>query len=78
MDVIFFPCPHCGIGIAVAKNEVNCGVFRCGVYKHSLKPINPHAKKAECEKLVREGRIHGCGGAFRLENGTVSICGHDT
>lgn len=73
-----FQCPHCKISIEVLKSEVNCGVFRCGVYKDTFKPINPHAKKDACEKLVKEGKIHGCGGAFKLVEGAPVVCGHDT
>ena len=28
-------CPHCNISIIVLKTELNCCIFRCGIYKNS-------------------------------------------
>lgn len=89
----FLECPHCGVTIEVPKRQVNCKIFRCGVYKQRERdsttdknstrsvgrpsaalPINPHASKEECERLVREGLIYGCGGAFRFDGKTVEKC----
>jgi len=65
-------CPHCGIGIQVLA--LNCRVFRCGVYKNSgknsskffQKQIKPHLKKVECDRLVEQGLIYGCGKPFKI------------
>ncbi len=32
-------CPHCGIRIEIA--EINCGIFRCGIYKTTGQQL-PH------------------------------------
>jgi hypothetical protein len=44
--------------------ELNCCIFRCGIYKNSLQQIPPHLSKPECDALV--GRIHGCGKPFKI------------
>ena len=36
----FVTCPHCNITIEVL--ELNCQIFRCGIYKNTLEQINPH------------------------------------
>jgi hypothetical protein len=69
-----FSCPHCKIGILVHKNEVSCRIFRCGEYKSTGNAISPHASKEECQRLVSEGAIRGCGGPFTFNGTTVQIC----
>ena len=63
-------CPHCGILIVVAA--INCGVFRCGVYKDTGDQINPHLPKSECDEL--KDTIWGCGKPFRLLKGQLVPC----
>jgi hypothetical protein len=65
MDYIF-TCIHCQEIFVVAYKEFNCRILRHGVYKHNLQPINPHASKDECDALVRDGRIYGCGGPLQI------------
>jgi hypothetical protein len=73
-------CPHCNGVILVQKNELNCKIFRHAVYKHNMEQINPHSTKEECENLLGDDKIFGCGKPFRviLENGTnnliIEIC----
>lgn len=71
-----FNCPHCNITIIVMKNQLNCKIFRCGIYKSNSKPINPHASKIECDKLVQNNLIIGCGKPFIIKNNKVEICGY--
>ena len=61
-----FLCPHCKQYIQVHTNEINCCIFRHAVYKNTLAPINPHATKEECDKLMTEEKVFGCAGPFRL------------
>ena len=66
-------CPHCGRVIEIL--EINCGIFRCGIFKDNLQQINPHLSKIECEKLLNTDTIIGCSKPFRVtENGVVEIC----
>jgi len=57
-------CPNCGVSIQVLA--LNCRVFRCGKYKNSGKQVNPHLKKVECDRLVEQGLIYGCGNPFKI------------
>ena len=52
----FFNCPHCGEEIIVHKSEVNCKIFRHGVYKSTKEQINPHMSKKECDRLYNSGK----------------------
>jgi hypothetical protein len=63
-------CPHCGIGIEIEK--INCGIFRCGIYKHNGEQIPPHLPKSECDEL--KDSIWGCGKPFKYENGKLISC----
>lgn len=58
-------CPHCGIGIEII--ELNCCIFRCGMYRESGRQIHPHLPQPECERLKRQGEIYGCGRPFRVD-----------
>ena len=59
-------CPHCAGCIIVHHNELNCRIFRHGVYRDSHQPISPHASKEECDRLLAENLIEGCGKPFRV------------
>ena len=77
--MFFIECPHCKTTIEIL--ELNCCIFRCGVYKDTLEQINPHLGKEECDRLDQEGLIYGCGKPFQIimdENNTyqVIICGY--
>jgi hypothetical protein len=81
--ILRFACPHCATPTEVSKNEVNCAIFRCGVWKSphpaAGQPINPHMPQLECE-AVRE-QVFGCTKPFRLVdrgggNLWVEICGY--
>ena len=59
-------CPNCKGKITICKNQLNCKIFRHGVYKNNGIGINPHAPKELCDKLVTESKIYGCGKPFRV------------
>jgi hypothetical protein len=65
MKAKFVKCPHCDIIIEVL--ELNCKIFRCGIFKDSLTQINPHLHKIECDRLITEDLIYGCGKPFRVD-----------
>ena len=69
-----FQCPHCHIDIEVHQKEINCKIFRCGIFKRNGQPIGPHTKKEECEKLVSQNVIFGCGKPFKFNGTKVEIC----
>jgi hypothetical protein len=66
-DFYVFTCPHCQGTIIVAHHELNCRIFRHGVYKHNGEQVPPHAPKEECDRLVAQNLIIGCGKPFRIE-----------
>jgi len=61
---VSFTCPWCEMMISVDLQQINCRIFRCGIFKDSLKQINPHLPKADCDKLVQERKIYGCSKPF--------------
>jgi len=63
-------CPHCGISIEI--EQVNCAIFRCGIYKKNYQQINPHMPKEEYEKIKDD--IYGCGQPFQLHNDKLIKC----
>ena len=63
-------CPHCDMPIII--EELNCGIFRCGIYKDTFKQVDPHLSKEECDKLG--DTIYGCGKPFQYRNNVISKC----
>jgi hypothetical protein len=76
MELNIVICPHCRSEIII--QEVNCQIFRHGIYKSSGDQINPHASKEECDELFIKELIYGCGKPFRIdfvdEKWIASIC----
>jgi len=65
-------CPHCNISIII--ESVNCGIFRCGVYKYNGEQIPPHLSEEDSKKLINENKIWGCGKPFTVINGILVKC----
>ena len=69
-------CPHCNEYLII--NELNCCIFRHGIFKHTGEQMNPHASKQECDELKKNDLIFGCGKPFQItfhgENMVVEIC----
>ena len=68
MEELFFLCPHCDTPIIVYKKDLNCHIFRHGIFKHSYKQIDPHLKKEICDELFQKELIYGCGKPFKIIN----------
>lgn len=73
MSVEIVECPHCNMGIVV--DALNCGVFRCGVWRDTGLQINPHMSEDECKAALgnaaeplcdRISLIWGCSKPFRI------------
>lgn len=76
----YYPCPHCDGMIEVKDEDINCGIFRHGIYNNlapqSLagKPLSPHASKKECELASNRGIIFGCGKPIQMWNNKLIEC----
>ena len=79
-DYIIIECPHCKQSILVYKKEFNCKIFIHGVFKKTLKQVDPHLSKKECDRLFKNKLIYGCGKPYKLiekdGNYTTEICGY--
>jgi hypothetical protein len=65
-------CPHCGQVCEIL--EINCSIFRCGIYKHNYQQIPPHLSKNICDEISQKGLIYGCGKPFRIVEKKVIVC----
>jgi hypothetical protein len=74
-DFVLTSCPKCGTTIQIFKRDINCRIFRCGIFKASNQPIAPHAAKAQIDAWLAQGRLHGCGQPFRLNaKNSAEVC----
>ena len=55
-------CPHCQIPIWI--EEINCGIFRCGILQETGVQLSPHLSEIECE--AAKPYIWGCSRPFML------------
>ena len=58
-------CPHCNNYVLI--EQVNCAIFRHGIFKENMVQINQHLTKVECDKLINNNLIYGCGKPFKIE-----------
>ena len=63
-SVFYVTCPHCVCLVEIA--EVNCAIFRHGIYKRGGEQVNPHASKEACDALAVTELIYGCGMPFKV------------
>ena len=56
-------CPNCALPLYI--ESIQCGIFRCGVFRSNGEPIPPHAPQTECEYYVNNVLIYGCGSPFK-------------
>jgi hypothetical protein len=66
---MFIECPHCQLVIEII--ELNCGIFRCGINKNTLIQIDPHLPKEQCDLLVHNNTIYGCGKPFLVKKTSI-------
>ena len=58
-------CPHCNEYVEIL--ELNCKIFRHGILKSNNTQMNPHASEEECNFLIVNNLIYGCGKPFNIE-----------
>ena len=66
MENILVKCVQCEGLVMINKKDFNCKIFRHGIMKSTNLQIDPHLNKTECDRLLKEGLIHGCGKPFKL------------
>ena len=71
---IIVTCPHCHDPVII--QQINCGIFRHGIFRHNNKQIPPHSSKQDCDIFVEHNLIFGCGKPFSVKKDTyqVEIC----
>ncbi len=65
-NIFFVVCPHCNSFVEINVNEINCAIFRHGIFKDTLLQMDPHTPKHMCDKFREYNLIYGCGKPFRL------------
>lgn len=65
-------CPHCEKYVEIL--ELNCKIFRHGIYKKDYAQINPHLPKNICDFLTDNELIYGCGKPFMIVDDKPFIC----
>lgn len=76
---IVVSCPHCQSPILI--EQLNCKIFRHGIFITNGQQMNPHETKEVCEYFVANKMIYGCGKPFRIIsaiNGSLVaiVCGY--
>jgi hypothetical protein len=61
-----YECPHCRCYVETRLDQINCKIFRHGVFKAGGAQIDPHLCRAECDRLVANDAIYGCGRPYIL------------
>lgn len=71
--MLIIQCPHCLCEVEI--EQINCGIFRHGVYIHNMQNIPPHSPKSQCDELVKKELIYGCGKPFTVKkiNNIISV-----
>jgi hypothetical protein len=72
MNIYYLECPHCNGLIEIHENEINCAIFRHGIYKDSGLQMNPHESKEICESVFANALIIGCGKPFRFVKNSLN------
>jgi hypothetical protein len=69
-------CPHCSDYIII--EQINCGIFRHGVFISNNTQIDPHADKKTCDSYINKNKIYGCGKPYQVikegDKYKVAIC----
>jgi len=64
MEEKIITCPNCNSYLSIT--ELNCGIFRCGIYKKTNQQIDPHLSEENCNILIKNDLIYGCGKPFQI------------
>jgi len=70
--MILYKCPHCYGEVQII--EMNCKIFRHGIYKKNNQQLDPHASEKICKQVFEEGLIYGCGKPFTIVENKAVKC----
>jgi hypothetical protein len=65
-------CPHCSDPIII--EELNCCIFRHGIFKETALQIDPHSSEELCNYYISQKKIYGCGKPFQIINVNGEYC----
>lgn len=65
-NALILLCPHCNNFMYIERKDINCAIFRHAVFRMTMEPIPPHSSMEECERLVSQNAVYGCGKPFRV------------
>jgi len=57
-------CPNCDDILIIS--ELNCCIFRHGIFKSTNQQIDPHLSEENCKKLIESNQIYGCSKPFQI------------
>lgn len=74
-NLYIFQCPNCNDFVQVERGAVACSIFR-HLYHFIIEngkieltaQVDPHASQEMCERLLKEGKVFGCGKPFKLNH----------
>lgn len=72
INTIIINCPHCNEEVLIFSYEINCGIFRHGVFKENMQQIDPHLPEVYCNRLIEEDKIFGCGKPFKINRDIIN------
>ena len=64
MENFIIKCPHCKKFILI--EQINCAIFRHGVYKTNNEQVNPHLNELDCDNLIKNKMVYGCCLPFKI------------
>lgn len=67
----FVNCPYCDGKVEIL--ELNCRIFRHGIFKETGRQIGQHLKEDFVNKLLNENKIWGCGLQFKIQRDDAII-----
>ena len=73
-ETFLVACPNPACHMAIIVEELNCAIFRCGIFKDTYQQIPPHLTKKDCLDLIEKKLIYGCATPFRVVNRKAEIC----
>jgi len=74
MEEKIITCPNCDDILIIS--ELNCCIFRHGIYKGTNQQIDPHLSEENCKKLIESNQIYGCSKPFQIivqDNGDLIV-----